>query len=68
MPLYDGKQRKLEYQKIQLASQISRNYETFYRHQINQQLLQLSEQLKATNELIAETNKQIQLSQASHGR
>ena len=63
MPLYDGKQRKFEYQKIQLASQISHNYETFYRHQINQQLLQLSEQLKATNELIAETNKQIQLSQ-----
>ena len=63
MPLYDGKQRKFEYQKIHLASQISQNYESFYRHQLNQQQLQLYEQLNATNKLIAETAKQIQLAQ-----
>jgi outer membrane protein TolC len=62
MPLYDGKQRKYEYQKIALASQISHNYEDFYHRQYQQQILQLEAQLKATDDLIAETNKQIQLS------
>lgn len=62
MPLYDGKQRKYDYQKIALSSQISRNYEEFYRRQYQQQILQLGVQLKATDDLIAETNKQLQLS------
>ncbi|CAK9254285.1 unnamed protein product [Sphagnum jensenii] len=62
MPLYDGKQRKYEYQKIALASQISHNYEDFYHRQYQQQILQLQEQLKSTDDLITETNKQIQLS------
>jgi outer membrane protein TolC len=62
MPLYDGKQRKYEYQKIALSAQISRNYEDFYRKQYKQQILQLGVQLKATDDLINETNKQIQLS------
>jgi outer membrane protein TolC len=61
MPLYDGKQRKFEYQKIALAAQISHNYELFYKRQYKQQVMQLSAQLRATDDLIAETNKQIAL-------
>ncbi|MDB5281316.1 MAG: Outer rane efflux protein, partial [Bacteroidota bacterium] len=63
MPLYDGKQRKMEYQKLVLAAQVSHNYETFYRKQFQQQVLQLKAQLSATDELLAETSKQIDLAQ-----
>ena len=61
MPLYDGKQRKMEYQKIVLSSQISHNYEVFYRRQYQQQVQQLSEALRSTNDLVIETNKQLEL-------
>ena len=61
MPLYDGKQRKMEYQKIALSAQISRNYENFYRRQYLQQLQQLKDELRSTDELVAETNKQLDL-------
>jgi outer membrane protein TolC len=61
MNLYDGKQRKMEYQKIALSSQISHNYELFYRRQYQQQVQQLHETLRSTDELITETNKQLEL-------
>ena len=63
MPIYDGGQRKFEYQKIDLASQISKNYGQYYRKQYRQQLLQLHEQLTSTEALIEETNEQIKLAQ-----
>ena len=44
MPLYDGGQRKFQYQKITLASQISRNYQSFYQRQYKQQIQQLEQQ------------------------
>lgn len=59
MPLYDGRQRKMEYQKIALSSQISHNYELFYRRQYQQQVQQLHESLRSTDELVVETNKQL---------
>ena len=62
MPLYDGKQRRMEYQKIALSSQISHNYEMFYRRQYQQQVQQLHEALRSTDELVSETNKQLELS------
>ena len=62
MPLYDGKQRKMEYQKIALSAQISRDYEMFYRRQYQQQVQQLHEALRSTDELVLETNKQLELS------
>ena len=61
MPLYDGKQRKMEYQKITLSSQVSHNYELFYRRQYQQQVQQLNEALRSTDELISETNNQLEL-------
>jgi outer membrane protein TolC len=61
MPLYDGKQRKMEYQKIALSAQISRDYEMFYRRKYQQQVQQLNDALHSTDELAAETNKQLEL-------
>lgn len=62
MPLYDGRQRKYDFQKIALASQISRNYQQFARTQYQQQIYQLDAQLRATDELVTETTRQVQLS------
>jgi len=61
MPLYDGKQRRMEYQKITLSSQISHNYEMFYRRQYQQQVQQLNDQLRSTDELVSETKQQLEL-------
>ena len=62
MPLYDGKQRKMEYQKIALSAQISHDYEMYYRRRYLQQVQQLNEALHSTDELVNETNKQLELS------
>ena len=51
MPIYDGKQRKLEYEKTSLAEASRQDYQTFYTSQYKQQINQLTEQLKLTEEL-----------------
>jgi hypothetical protein len=63
MPLYDGRQRKMDYQKIQFASLTSQKYQQYYRKQYSQQIQQLKQQLQYTDSLITETTKQLQLQQ-----
>jgi outer membrane protein TolC len=52
IPIYDGKQRKLQYEKTSLAENSRMDYKTFYTSQYKQQINQLTEQLKLTDELI----------------
>jgi outer membrane protein TolC len=59
VPIYDGKQRKLEYEKTSLAENSRLDYQTFYTSQYKQQILQLTEQLKLTDELITGIRKQL---------
>jgi len=59
MPLYDGKQRKLQYNKISIAEETRKYYKDFYQKQFNQQYLQLNEQLKLNDELILEIKGQL---------
>ena len=59
MPIYDGKQRKLQYERT-LLSEVSRlDYQTFYTSQYKQQINQLTEQLKLTDELTATIRGQL---------
>ena len=59
MPLYDGKQRKLQYNKISIAEETRHYYKDFYQKQFSQQYIQLKEQLKLNDELIVDIKGQI---------
>ena len=59
MVILDGKQRKLQYNKISLAENTRAYYRNYYTTQYKQQFLQLEEQLKLTNELISTYKSQL---------
>ena len=59
VPIYDGKQKKLQYSKISIAEKTRLGYKDFFTAQYSQQVAQLLQQLKATAELIEEINHQI---------
>jgi outer membrane protein TolC len=59
IPIYDGKQRKLQYEKTSLAENSRLDYQTFYTSQYKQQINQLNEQLKLTDELILSVRNQL---------
>ena len=59
MPLYDGKQRKQQYNKISIAEETRQYYKDFYKKQFSQQYIQLKEQLKLNDELIVEIKGQL---------
>jgi len=59
VPIFDGRQKKIQYSKIAIAERTRQGYQAFYTSQHNQQIAQLFQQLKATGELIEEINHQI---------
>ena len=64
LPIYDGHQRKVQYSKLDIAERTRIGYKDFFTRQYEQQIAQLSQQLKATEGLIAEINDQVRYSQA----
>lgn len=64
IPLYKGKQRKLEYSKIDISENTRLNNKKFFTVQYNQQVAQLYQQLYATEELITDINKQLKYTQS----
>jgi outer membrane protein TolC len=63
VPIYDGHQRKMQYSKLDIAERTRSGYKDFFTRQYNQQIAQLSQQLKATEDLIGEINDQVHYSQ-----
>jgi len=59
VPIYDGKQKKLQYSKLDIAERTRTGYKDFYKKQYSQQIAQLTQQLKGTEELIGDINQQI---------
>jgi hypothetical protein len=59
MVILDGKQHKLQYNKISLAENTRSYYRNYYTTQYKQQFLQLDEQLKLTNDLISTYKSQL---------
>ena len=59
IPIYDGKQRKLQYAKIDIQDRARLYRKNFFIQQRNQQILQLIQQLNATDRLIDQIEKQI---------
>lgn len=64
IPIYDGKQKKLQYSKIDIQEKTRLTKRDFFIQQHNQQLLQLMQQLNSTVKLIDQINKQIQYTEA----
>jgi len=59
VPIYDGRQKKLQYAKIEIQEKTRITKRDFFIAQRNQQMLQLIRQLNATDRLIDQVNKQI---------
>lgn len=59
IPIYDGRQKKLQFSKIDIQERTRKYKRDFFLQQRNQQVLQLMQQLNATDRLIDQINKQI---------
>jgi outer membrane protein TolC len=59
IPIYDGKQQKMQHDKISISERTRQGYRDFFKKQFDQQLLQLTQQLKNTQALIDQLNSQI---------
>jgi outer membrane protein TolC len=59
IPIYDGKQRKLQNAKIDIQDRTRAFKRDFFMQQRNQQILQLIQQLNSTDRLIEQIDKQI---------
>lgn len=54
VPIYDGKQRQLEYQRLKIAEDTRNNYAVFFGRQYDQQVAMLIQQLNAAGELASQ--------------
>jgi outer membrane protein TolC len=59
MPVYDGKQRQLEYKKIEINEKSRTLYRDYYSTQYRQQYQQLYEQVRLNDDLIRDINFQL---------
>ena len=64
MPLYDGKQKNLQYQKLSISESTRVNYQSFFKNQYNQHLQQINLQLADNDQLILQIQKQISSAEA----
>ena len=63
LPIYDGKQRQLDYQKLSLAESNRENYKQFNTNQLSNQYVQLNDELTALQELEKMLNQQMKASE-----
>jgi len=63
VPIYDGRQRKMQQRKLDITEKTRQQYKDFFTRQYNQQVAQLMQQLTATQELIDQINRQIKYSE-----
>jgi len=59
VPIYDGRQRKLQYSKLDINERTRVAKKDFFLNQRDQQLLQFKQQLRFTEGLIARIDKQV---------
>jgi hypothetical protein len=63
IPIYDGKQKRIQYDKLQIAEKTRTGYKNFFTSQYNQQIAQLKQQIASTEELLKQINEQIRYSE-----
>lgn len=59
MPIYDGRQRKMQHDKIAIAEQTRQQYRDYFKTQYNQQVAQLMQELQSADAIIADATDQI---------
>jgi outer membrane protein TolC len=59
IPIYDGKQRKLNYEKLKIAENTRTNYADYFKRQYSTQLQQLYTELKKYQEIIPMVIRQL---------
>ena len=59
VPIYDGRQRKLNYEKLAIAENTRIIYADYFKKQYNQQLQEHYTELKKNQEIIPEVNQQL---------
>ena len=64
IPIYDGKQKKMQISKINIAERSRNNYKEFFTKQYAQQVALLTQQLHATEEMISTINAQLKYAQS----
>lgn len=64
IPIYDGRQKKMQVSKINIAERNRNNYKEFFTKQYSQQVAQLTQQLHATEEMISTINEQLKYAQS----
>ena len=64
VPIYDGHQRQIQYAKLDIAERTRSGYKDFFTRQYSQQIAQLMQQLRATEELIGQINDQLKYTEA----
>jgi outer membrane protein TolC len=63
VPIYDGHQRKLNYERLKINENTRAVYAEYFKQQFNQQLLQLYSDLKKTQEIIPRISQQLEYAQ-----
>ncbi|MCR8561007.1 TolC family protein [Mucilaginibacter sp. BJC16-A38] len=64
LPLYDGGQRKMQYNKISLQEETRQNYKAFFDVQYRQQIAQLKQQIGESNNLLKQVDDQLKYSKS----
>lgn len=64
IPIYDGKQKQLQYSKIELQEKSRQQYSHFFVNQYARQIAQYNQQLLATEQMISDINNQLRYSKS----
>lgn len=64
VPIYDGRQKKMQHDKISIAEESRQHYRNYFKTQYSQQIAQLFQQLHATEQLIQQSAGQIKYAEA----
>ncbi|MCW3088849.1 MAG: TolC family protein [Sediminibacterium sp.] len=59
VPIYDGNQKKMQHDKIIISERTRQGYRDFFKKQYEQQVAQLAQQLRTTQQLLDQMNSQL---------
>ena len=63
VPIYDGKQKKMQVDKLNIAEQTRQTYRDYFKTQYQQQIAQLYQQLNSVQQVINEANSQLKFNE-----
>jgi outer membrane protein TolC len=67
VPIYDGKQRKIQLEKFKLSENTRMSYADYYRKQYSMKQMQFQQQIAETEKLIIEAQDQLKISETLLG-